>query len=163
MSLNISLLDKVMAIIENEVNTTKRWKQTSWRAFNPKAKTKHDDQRCKTSMCFAGWTVEASGRKWLYTAVELVELAKQGNPVSVNRYDMVIAKPGDSDEIFGFQQVTKYLPDGTSVSVEVTTARIAAINELGLSFDQAHELFEAHNKRPTLRRLILKFKNDEHA
>lgn len=101
MAPNATLLREVLAQIETHPET---WKQGDW--------------RCGTGMCFAGWTGELTGGKWIADADSMIA-------------SYLVVEPGDSlNHLRHLREV------GYAVGVEDRATRL-----LGLTQDQAGDLF----------------------
>lgn len=75
---NIDLLKRTLAHIEAD---PENWFQGEWRIVN----AEHDPDRCGTSYCFAGWTLQLSGGKWAYPADD------------IDRNHIVLTPEGEAD------------------------------------------------------------------
>jgi hypothetical protein len=126
---NIAKLEKVYTFIEAHQD---RWDQSVWRELNdydgPAADVSTD--RCKTAMCFAGWAVELDGCRWLERTP-----GEHG--------DLLLARKSDSaDEVFFIG------------GKPLTTALRRARQILGLSHQQAGNLFSGDNSLKDIRAFI---------
>lgn len=84
------------------------------------------DWRCGTGMCFAGWAVTLAGGQWKHGPDEAGS-------------DLLVVEPGDSE----FDR-----------RVGSTMAMTRAQRLLGLTEDQADELFDGSNDLDNLRRIV---------
>lgn len=104
-TINVTLLRQVLAHIETNPEV---WDQGEW--------------RCDTGMCFAGWTGELAGGKWITEADSMFA------PY------MVVERDDHLDHV-------RYLSEvGYAVDVEERATRL-----LGLTEDQADDLFTSAN------------------
>lgn len=101
MAPNATLLREVLAQIETHPET---WRQSDW--------------RCGTGMCFAGWTAELAGGKWIADANSW-------------RAGYLAVEPGDT-----FEQLRYFQAIGYAVGVEDRATRL-----LSLTKGQADDLF----------------------
>ena len=123
MSLNIDLLDRTLAHIEAH---PEHWDQTVW--------------RCDSAMCFAGWTAELAGGKWLL-------------PEGDAHADYLAPEPGDDpDETGGCCQ---HLDSGIDSGI---AAENRARRLLGLTEKQSARLFDGSNTLDDLRRIVAELK-----
>lgn len=133
MSVNVELLDRVMEQIEKEPD---RWNQSYWLMDYPRQRATDDDGsiiiNCETAFCFAGWAATLEGGKWM-TGGEL------------------LAEQADID--WGTSVYTEHYHGRNLVSAFDRAARL-----LGLTDDQADELFYSNNTIADLRQIVARFK-----
>lgn len=179
--INIDLLQRVMGRIEQAVieqavkneplrsesifaDRTKidGWNQASWRS----ATINYDLERCHTTQCFAGWTVEVDSELngtpgWLLTDEELIGVywrssygtgtEPEGRFIEPDSMlsDAVVAAPEEiSDRLLPIDVVTDR---ETGLLIQIRTARARAVGVLGLTYEEANDLFDGDNNLRTLR------------
>jgi hypothetical protein len=89
------------------------------------------DYRCKSGMCMAGWACERYGGRWIFP-----------EPLSQGRDDWLVPEPEDNSVIY------------VMGDVRYVIAHDRAGRLLGLTEDQADDLFHPKNTLDDLRRIV---------
>lgn len=137
MTLNVELLDRTLARVEEEAAKPEgkcQWYQGAWR-------TDLTD-RCGTAMCFAGWVVtladEAS--QWI------------SNDPESGGYDDLVPLPGEGSTHMVYDDLDRYVP---AVLVSVRSARL-----LGIPSWEADRLYGGSNTLDDLRQVVRELKEE---
>lgn len=132
-TINVPLAEKVLAQI---MAAPDRWTQQSWldRPYTPDQQSAEDTvDNCNTSGCFAGWSVVLAGYK-------------------TGRIDGVLRVP---------ESIQRQLAVGPEDSHARPSVQAVATHELGLTPDQASELFEADNSLRDLYQMLTEWTEGE--
>jgi hypothetical protein len=126
----IDLVQRVLAQIETHPET---WKQSTW--------------RCETGMCFAGWAVELTGRRWAFPT-------DPNTPFGTVNSCLVLAEPDDEDAWRHWKSPIE--------TIRVTSAGNVAARLLGLDEAEADTFFSAGNDLNQLRAYVRQYVAGEH-